>query len=78
MSVNNSSGVDGNEVQGYKVLSQYIRSMLKRIRKLRDLGVEDSIAIPLAKICLIGNQATGKSSLIEGMRYVKLQARNWV
>ena len=41
------------------------------VQDLRDLGVEE-LEIPLPKICVIGDQSTGKSSLIEGISGIKV------
>lgn len=48
-----------------------MQSLVKKIQELRHLGIEDSnIALP--KICVVGDQSTGKSSLIEGISDIKL------
>lgn len=48
-----------------------MKSMVKRIQDLSHLGIEDSnIALP--KICVVGDQSTGKSSLIEGISEIKV------
>lgn len=45
--------------------------MVKKIQDLSHLGIEDSnIALP--KICVVGDQSTGKSSLIEGISEIKV------
>ncbi|KAL4734863.1 P-loop containing nucleoside triphosphate hydrolase protein [Aspergillus similis] len=46
-------------------------NLVKKIKNLRHLGIEDS-HITLPKICVIGDQSTGKSSLIEGMSEIKV------
>ena len=41
------------------------------MQKLRHLGIED-LGLPLPKIVVVGDQSTGKSSLIEGMSEIKV------
>ncbi|KAL1960290.1 hypothetical protein VTO42DRAFT_8250 [Malbranchea cinnamomea] len=53
------------------LLSQSMRVMVKKIQDLRHLGVE-SKTLPLPKICVVGDQSAGKSSLIEGMSEIKV------
>jgi GTPase SAR1 family protein len=48
-----------------------MKAMVKRIQDLRHLGIEDN-SLPLPKICVVGDQSTGKSSLIEGMSEIKV------
>ena len=43
-----------------------MKALVKKIQELRHLGIEDH-GIELPKICVVGDQSTGKSSLIEGM-----------
>ncbi|KAL5001869.1 P-loop containing nucleoside triphosphate hydrolase protein [Aspergillus recurvatus] len=52
-------------------LAQSMTNLVKKIKDLRHLGIEDS-HITLPKICVIGDQSTGKSSLIEGMSEIKV------
>ncbi|KAL6230568.1 hypothetical protein BDW75DRAFT_244693 [Aspergillus navahoensis] len=52
-------------------LAQSMINLVKKIKDLRHLGIEDS-RITLPKICVIGDQSTGKSSLIEGMSEIKV------
>lgn len=48
-----------------------MKTLVKKIQDLRHLRIEDSnIALP--KICVVGDQSTGKSSLIEGMSEIKV------
>ncbi|KAE8351641.1 P-loop containing nucleoside triphosphate hydrolase protein [Aspergillus coremiiformis] len=59
----------GNEA--IKVIARDMQALVKRIQDLRHIGIEDNhIALP--KICVIGDQSTGKSSLIEGMSEIKV------
>lgn len=48
-----------------------MRTMVKKIQDLRHLGIEDK-GLPLPKICVVGDQSAGKSSLIEGMSEIKV------
>ncbi|KAL4895219.1 P-loop containing nucleoside triphosphate hydrolase protein [Aspergillus ambiguus] len=48
-----------------------MKTLVKKIQDLRHIGIEDS-SIALPKICVIGDQSTGKSSLIEGMSEIKV------
>lgn len=45
--------------------------MVLEIQNLRDMGVE-RFDIPLPKICVIGDQSAGKSSLIEGLSEIQV------
>jgi GTP-binding protein EngB required for normal cell division len=48
-----------------------MKGLIKKIQDLRNLGIEDSnIALP--KICVVGDQSTGKSSLIEAISEIKV------
>lgn len=53
------------------LISQDMRTLVKKIQDLRHLGIEDN-KIALPKICVVGDQSTGKSSLIEGMSEIKV------
>ena len=53
------------------LIAQDMKILVKKIQDLRHLGIEDSnIALP--RICVVGDQSTGKSSLIEGMSEIKV------
>ncbi|KAF3400389.1 Interferon-induced GTP-binding protein Mx1 [Talaromyces pinophilus] len=53
------------------VMTKDMRALVKKIQDLRHLGIEDS-KIALPKICVVGDQSTGKSSLIEGMSEINV------
>lgn len=48
-----------------------MKAFVTVIQDLRDLGVEE-LVLPLPKICVLGDQSTGKSSLIEGISGIKV------
>lgn len=48
-----------------------MKSLVQKIQDLRHLGIEDS-KIVLPKICVVGDQSTGKSSLIEGISEINV------
>jgi GTPase SAR1 family protein len=52
-------------------MTKDMRALVKQIQDLRHLGIEDS-KIALPKICVVGDQSTGKSSLIEGMSEIQV------
>lgn len=48
-----------------------MKGLIRKIQDLRSLGIEDrNIALP--KICVVGDQSTGKSSLIEAISEIKV------
>lgn len=57
--------------QGLEIMGRQVRKLIIGIQDLRHLGVE-GLVNPLPKIAVVGDQSSGKSSLIEGIRYVKL------
>lgn len=58
-------------VESINLMTKDMRALVKKIQDLRHLGIEDS-KIALPKICVVGDQSTGKSSLIEGMSEIQV------
>ena len=56
---------------GLQKLGRGVKSLVQAVQKLRDLGVE-ILGLPLPKIVVVGDQSTGKSSLIEGISEIKV------
>lgn len=50
--------------------AERIRDMVKCVNNLRYLGIESDV--PLPKICVVGDQSAGKSSLIETLSGIKV------
>lgn len=46
-----------------------MKGLIQGARNLRKLGIEE-LGLPLPKLIVVGDQSTGKSSLIEGIRSV--------
>ena len=55
---------------GVEVLSRGVKKLMNATSDLRDLGIERFMTLP--KICVVGDQSTGKSSLIEGISGIKV------
>lgn len=53
------------------LLTLDMKDLVKKIQALSHLGIEDS-KIALPKICVVGDQSHGKSSLIEGISEIKV------
>ena len=53
------------------MLGRGVKELVQAVQALRHLGVED-LVLPLPKIVVVGDQSTGKSSLIEGMSEIKV------
>lgn len=53
--------------EGLKVLGKGVSRIIQAVKELRDSGVEE-FTLELPKICVVGDQSSGKSSLIEGLR----------
>ncbi|KAI4117298.1 MAG: hypothetical protein LQ338_007577 [Usnochroma carphineum] len=66
-----SDTVDPDSDAGLELLGQGMKAFVTLIQDLRDLGVEE-LVLPLPKICVLGDQSTGKSSLIEGISGIKV------
>ena len=48
-----------------------VKELVQRVQSLRHLGVEN-LVLPLPKIVVVGDQSTGKSSLIEAISEIKV------
>ncbi|KAL6714488.1 hypothetical protein ACLMJK_007912 [Lecanora helva] len=63
---------EGQHVEdGLQVLGRGVKKLVQVVQELRHLGVED-LNLPLPKIVVVGDQSTGKSSLIEGISEIKV------
>ena len=56
---------------GLNVLGRGVKELFMAVKELRHLGIED-LVLPLPKIVVVGDQSTGKSSLIEGISGIKV------
>lgn len=52
---------------GLGILGREMKGLIQGARNLRQLGIEE-LGLPLPKLIVVGDQSTGKSSLIEGIR----------
>ncbi|KAJ5650625.1 uncharacterized protein N7484_004348 [Penicillium longicatenatum] len=48
-----------------------MRDLVRKVQKLSQLGIEDN-QIALPKVCVVGDQSTGKSSLIEAISEIRV------
>jgi len=55
---------------GLDVLGKEVKRLMQGIQKLRHLGIERDVQLP--KIVVVGDQSTGKSSVIEGISEIKV------
>lgn len=63
--------ITNNMPSSLDILTLDTKDLVKKIQDLSHLGIEDS-KIALPKICVVGDQSTGKSSLIEGISEIKV------
>lgn len=56
---------------GLQLLGRGVKKLVQAVQALRHLGVEN-LDLPLPKIVVVGDQSTGKSSLIEGISEIKV------
>lgn len=68
---NSSDTLESDSDAGLELLGRGMKAFVTLIPNLRDLGVEE-LVLPLPKICVLGDQSTGKSSLIEGISGIKV------
>ncbi|KAL8875455.1 MAG: hypothetical protein Q9198_006194 [Flavoplaca austrocitrina] len=66
-----SETLEDENDDGLELLGQGMKALVTLVQDLRQLGVED-LVLPLPKIVVIGDQSTGKSSLIEGISGIKV------
>ncbi|KAL8920680.1 MAG: hypothetical protein Q9208_006162, partial [Pyrenodesmia sp. 3 TL-2023] len=66
-----SDTVDAESDAGLELLGKGLKAFTTLIQDLQKLGVEE-LVLPLPKICVLGDQSTGKSSLIEGISGIKV------
>ena len=62
-------GAHSNESpNGLRVIADESKRLTQLVTRIRELGVEET-GLALPKLCVVGGQSTGKSSLIEAIRY---------
>ncbi|KAJ6028530.1 hypothetical protein N7540_004106 [Penicillium herquei] len=62
---------DSNLPSSLGLLTLDMRDLVRKVQQLAHLGIEDN-RIALPKICVVGDQSTGKSSLIEAISEIKV------
>lgn len=71
VSMPRGSSPSGTAPSGLDILTVEMKNLVKKIQNLSHLGIEDS-NIRLPKICVVGDQSTGKSSIIEAISEIKV------
>ncbi|CEO60687.1 hypothetical protein PMG11_05274 [Penicillium brasilianum] len=66
-----TSAASPQETNGFDVMTLDMTDLVRKIQELSHLGIEDN-KIDLPKICVVGDQSTGKSSLIEGISEIQV------
>ncbi|KAF7719668.1 Uncharacterized protein PECH_004168 [Penicillium ucsense] len=59
------------KAQGIDIMTLDMQHLVGKIQELSRIGIEDN-QIALPKICVVGDQSTGKSSLIEGISEIQV------
>lgn len=70
-SISSTGTVTPTSGEGLQMLGRGVKELVLAVQNLRNLGVE-KLVLPLPKIVVVGDQSTGKSSLIEGISEIKL------
>ncbi|KAJ5721643.1 uncharacterized protein N7483_009577 [Penicillium malachiteum] len=71
MQTTGSNPLESNVSSSLDLLTLDMRDLVRRVQQLAHLGIEDN-RIALPKICVVGDQSTGKSSLIEAISEIKV------
>lgn len=66
-----TNGLPRVATNGFDIMTLDMTELVKKIQELSHLGIEDN-KIALPKICVVGDQSTGKSSLIEGISEIQV------
>ncbi|KAI9796366.1 MAG: hypothetical protein M1833_006371 [Piccolia ochrophora] len=67
----NGASTPKDDGTGLARLGRGVKALVESVNNLRHLGVED-LVLPLPKIVVVGDQSTGKSSLIEAISEIKV------
>ncbi|KAI9672960.1 MAG: hypothetical protein M1817_003124 [Caeruleum heppii] len=71
LSQSQNKSTQESDVAALDRLGRGVKKFVEAINELRHLGVED-LVLPLPKIVIVGDQSTGKSSLIEAISEIKV------